>query len=109
MKGKLGSLHNGRLQVGGILDWSLDLILADYERDASTYYKLSKWKLTAQSYWMFDVVDKVTVRLYPDSGKGYWEGVGYITPPIQKIFDTLIHAPLEIVGEGILEGKIDAD
>ncbi len=103
MKGKLGSLWVGRNQAGGILDWSLDLLLTDYSRDTATFYKLAKWKITAQSYWLFDIPDKVTVRLYSD-GKGYWEGVGHVGQ-IQKLFDTLIHSPIEIVGEGILEGK----
>ena len=45
------------------------------------------------------------MRLYPDNGKGYWEGVGVVTSNPQKLFDTLIHEPIEILGEGILEGK----
>ena len=94
MKGKVGSLHNGRLQIGGILDWSLDLILTDYSKDTATFYKLAKWKLTAASYWLFDIQDIVVVRLYPDRGKGYWEGTGHVTSQIQKVFDTLIHSPI---------------
>ena len=105
MNGKLGSLHNGRLLVGGILSWSLDLFLTDYSKDTAIFYKLAKWKLTAQSYWLFDIPNKVIVRLYPDSGRGYWEGVGVVTSNPQKLFDTLIHEPIEIIGEGILEGK----
>lgn len=95
----------GRNQVGGILGWKLDLLLTDYSKETTTYYKLAKWKLTAQSYWLFDIPNKVTVRLYPDSGKGYWEGKGIVTSNPQKLFDVLIHEPIEIVGEGILEGK----
>ena len=105
MKGKLGSLHNGRLQLGGILDWELELILADSVKDTATYYKLAKWKLTAQSYWLFDIISgQVIIRLYSD-GKGYWEGKCYITSPVKKIYDTLIHEDFELVGEGVLEGK----
>ena len=104
MKGKLGSLHNGRLLVGGILDWSLDLLLTDYSKDTATFYKLAKWKLTAQSYWLFDIPNQIIVRLYTE-GKGYWEGKGVVTSNTQKLFDTLIHEPIEIIGEGILEGK----
>ncbi len=104
MKGKLGSLHNGRLLIGGILDYSLDLILTDYSKDTATFYKLAKWKLTAQSYWLFDIPNKVIVRLYSE-GKGYWEGKGIVTSNPRKLFDTLIHEPIEIIGEGILEGK----
>ena len=105
MKGKLGSLHSGRLQVGGILEWELDLLLADSVKDTATFYKLSKWKLTAQSYWLFDIPNQVVVRLYSDKGKGYWEGKGIITSQVTKILDTLMHSPIEIIGEGILEGK----
>lgn len=107
MKGKLGSLHNGRLQVGGVLDWSLDLILADSIRDTAKTYKLSKWRLTASSYWLFDVQERITIRLYPDSGKGYWEGTGHIASQTSRVMDTLIHAQIEIIGEGVLEGKDD--
>lgn len=106
MNGKLGSLWNGRLQVGGILSWTLDLILADTVKDAATVYKLSKWKLTAQSYWLFDIPNQqIVIRLYPDSGKGCWEGKGMVTSNPQKLFDVLIHEPIELIGEGILEGK----
>ena len=105
MNGKLGSLHVGRLQVGGVLEWSLDLMLTDYTKDTATFYKLAKWKLTAQAYWLFDVVNQVVVRLYPDSGKGYWEGKGMVISNPQKLFDTLIHEEIQIVGETILEGK----
>ena len=105
MKGKLGSLWVGRNQAGGILDYSLDLILADYSKDTATFYKLAKWKLTAQSYWLFDIPNQVVVRLYPDNGKGYWEGKGQMVSNPQKLFDTLIHGEIQIIGEGILEGK----
>ena len=105
MNGKLGSLWLGRNQIGGILSWSLDLLLTDYSKGTATFYKLAKWKLTAQSYWLFDIPNKVVVRLYPDSGKGYWEGVGHVTSNPQKLFDTLIYESIEIMGEGILEGR----
>ena len=104
MKGKLGSLHSGKLQIGGILDYSLDLILTDYSQGTATFYKLAKWKLIAESYWLFDIPAQVIVRLYSD-GKGYWEGKGIIISNYQKLFDILIHEPIEIIGEGILEGK----
>jgi hypothetical protein len=105
VNGKIGSLHVGRLQFGGIIDWTLDLILSDYSNSQYTQYKLAKWKLTAQGYWLFDVPTKVTVRLYPDSGKGYWEGIGVVTSTPKPIFDTLLHEPIELIGEHPLEGK----
>ena len=105
MKGKLGSLHIGKLLIGGILGWRLDLTLADTARDATTFYKLNKWELAAESYWLFDIPRKVIVRLYPDTGKGYWEGVGNVTSQTKQLWDTLIHERIEIIGEGILEGR----
>mgnify|MGYP001559594744 CR=1 FL=1 len=104
MKGQLGSLWVGRNQVGGILGWSLDLFLTDYSKDTATYYKLAKWKLTAESYWLFDIPTKVTIKLYSGS-KGYWEGKGIVTSSVKHLWDTLIHESIEIIGEGILEGK----
>ena len=105
MVGKLGGLFVGKLQIGGILSWSLDLTLTDYTKDTATFYKLAKWKLIAQSYWLFDVPSgEIIIRLY-STGRGYWEGKGIVISNPQKLFDTLIHSPLEIIGEGILEGK----
>jgi hypothetical protein len=102
MNGKLGSLHIGKLNIGGFLNWQVDLTLSDNTRHAETYYKLAKWKLSAQSYWLYDTPTKVMVRLY--SGKGFWEGKGQVTSQTRKILDTLIHEELTIIGEGILEG-----
>jgi hypothetical protein len=102
MNGKLGSIHIGREQIGGFLDWDVDIILNDIPKGEVSFYKLNKWVLKARSYWLFDIPNKVTVRLY--MGKGYFEGVGFITH-VDKIFDTLIHKEIEIIGEGILEGK----
>ena len=44
------------------------------------------------------------MKLY-SGGKGYWEGKGMITSQVKHLWDTLIHEPIEIIGEGILEGK----
>jgi hypothetical protein len=105
MNGRLGSLHLGKTQIGGIKDWSLDLILTDHSKDLAPEYKLSKWKIDAQSYWLYDVPELVIVRLYPDIGKGYWEGKGRVISTTRKLFDTLINEPIEITGDGILEGR----
>ncbi len=105
MNGQLGTLWVGKIQVGGLQNWTLDLSLNESVKDTTTVYKLARWKLTAQSYWLYDVPDKIVVRLYPDKGKGWWEGKGAVTSQTRKIFDTLIHGEIEIYGEGILEGK----
>ena len=102
MKGKLGSIHIGKLCIGGFIDWQLDMTLVEVKSEPSTY-KLANWKLTADSYWLYDIPNKVIVRLYTPNG--YWEGKGIVTSQVKHLWDTLIHEPIEIIGEGILEGK----
>jgi len=94
----------GRTQIGGVLDWDVEVILASSIKDSETHYKMAKWRLMADGYWLFEVPERVVIKLYSD-GKGYWEGKGLVTSQCRKVFDTLIHEPFEIVGEGVLEGK----
>ena len=102
MRGKLGSIHVGKLCIGGFIDWQLDVNLAELKGEPSIF-KLAKWKLTANSYWLFDIPNKVIIKLYTLTG--YWEGSGIVTSHSKHLWDTLIHEPIEIIGEGILEGK----
>ena len=104
MEGKLGGLFSGDEQIGGLLDWKFEVIFAQFP-DANQHivYKFSKWILTASSYWLFKEVNCVTVRLY--SGDRYWEGEGNINSIPSKVYDTMIHKPIEIVGETQLVEK----
>ena len=106
MNGKLGALFRGEKQIGGFLDWEQTTLLnQSTNQDGDLIRKLASWTLTARAYWLFDAPPRdITVRLYL-GGKGYWEGQGFISSATRKIFDTLIYEPLDIVGEGILEGK----
>ena len=105
MKGTLGGLYNGENQVGGFLDWELDVLLADSLDGESRGFKFSKWILTAKSYWTFDDMDEVVVRLYNTANRKYWEGEGCVLSTIPNIRDTMIHSPLKIVGEKQLVEK----
>ena len=104
LKGKLGSLHVEGEQVGGILGWEVIPLVNEFAQAGDLIHKVAKWKLTAPSYWLFATLDFVTIKLYLE-GKGYLEGTGIITSQTKSLFDTLIHEPIEILGEGILEGK----
>lgn len=106
MKGKLGVIFRGDKQVGGFFNWNEDTILNESSnRDGNLVHKFVSWRLTAPSYWLFDMISgEVMVRLY-QANKGYWEGKGFIQSPMKRIFDTLIHEDIEIVGSGVLEGK----
>jgi len=104
MEDELGGLFSGDEQVGGILDWKFEVIFAQFP-DANNHivYKFSKWILTASSYWLFKETNNVTVRLY--HGDRYWEGEGNIISTLSKVYDTMIHKEIEIVGEGQLIEK----
>jgi len=106
MNGKLGAIFRNDKQVGGFLDWSEETILNESSnRDGEAIHKFASWRLTSSSYWLYDAIKgSLTVRLYL-SDKGYWEGTGYINSPMKKIYDTLIHEEIEIISEGVLEGK----
>lgn len=103
MKGKIGGLFSGQDQVGGILDWNFEVVFADSSDGKYKQYKFVKWTLTAPSYWLFREIEKITIRLY--HGNRYWEGEGNITSVPRKVYDTMIHEPLEIVGESQLVDK----
>ena len=104
MEGRLGGLFKDGEQIGGLLDWKFELLLADTSNDETKVYKFAKWKLTSPSYWLFVEPDIVTVRLY-HATNAYWEGEGRIISKIQNVFDTMIHERIEIIGEGKLEEK----
>lgn len=99
MEGKLGGLFLNGNQIGGFLDWKFELLLADIPYD-EIRYKFAKWKLNAPAYWLFAEPDNIIVRLY--QGNAYWEGEGKIISRVRSIFDTMVHEPIEIIGEGTL-------
>ncbi len=104
MKGKLGGLFSGDQQVGGIFDWEFEVIFTETsDGEHHKVYKFAKWILTAPSYWLFKETSNVIVRLY--HGDRYWEGEGNIISTPSKIYDTMIHEQIEIVGEGQLVDK----
>ena len=105
MNGKLGAIFKNDKQVGGFLDWEQETILNESSnKDGEAIHKFASWKLTAPSYWLYDSIKgPITIRLY--LGNSYWQGTGYISSPMKRIYDTLIHESFEVIGEGVLEGK----
>jgi hypothetical protein len=106
MKGKLGAIFRDDKQVGGFVDWEQETILnVSSSPEGNAIHKFASWRLTAPSYWLFDAVrGQIIIRLYL-TDTGYWQGTGYISSPMRKIYDALIHEQFEIIGEGVLEGK----
>jgi len=109
MEGKLGAIYINKRQVGGFLDWSVKLNMADdpLEDNAKSSH-LHSWKVTAWSHWIAQQIDpgtKVTLKLCPDEGNGYWECNGNIACQLTKTLHTLIHVQLEVLGKEAIEGK----
>ncbi len=106
MKGKLGAIFRNDKQVGGFVDWSEETIINESSnKDGEAIHKFASWRVTALSYWLYDAIKgNIVIRLYL-SDNGYWEGTGYISSPMKRIYDTLIHESFEVIGEGVLEGK----
>ena len=103
MEGRIGGLFKEGNQIGGFLNWKFELLLADNFDEIK--YKFAKWKLDASAYWLFVEPDIVIVRLYHNIGNTYWEGEGKIISRLQNVFDTMVHSPIEIIGEGQLVEK----
>ena len=51
MQGEIGALYQGH-QIGGFLNWSIDLSLFRAERPDSTVYKVHSIKSTAERFWL---------------------------------------------------------
>ncbi len=103
MEGKIGGLFREGEQVGGIIDWKFEVLFAETSDGISKQYKFSKWVLTATTYWLFTETSNVIVRLY--HGDSYWEGEGNIINTPLKVYDTMIHKSIEIMGESHLVDK----
>ena len=104
MESKLAGLFNGDEQIGGLLDWEFEVIFAQFpDGKGHIVYKFVKWILTAPSYWLFKKTDSVVIRLY--CGNRYWEGEGNIISTPSKAYNTMLHEPIEIMGEEQLVDK----
>ena len=52
MQGQIGTLYQDGKQLGGFLDWSIDLQLNRTETPDSRVYKLHSIKSTAERFWL---------------------------------------------------------
>ena len=111
MEGKLGAIYIGEKQVGGFLDWRVKLNIAEGVRDEATTRKFKGWKVTAWAQWLFkplNVGDEVKLKLCADAGPVFWCGTGRIANRLTANLNMLVHAQLEVLGNGELEpGKVD--
>lgn len=55
MNGELGVLSIDGKQVGGFLDWEMDINLREVSASSSKQYKLVGWKARAFQFWMLEI------------------------------------------------------
>ena len=112
MNGRLGALYIGEKQVGGFLDWHVQLNIADGVKDNDRTQKVQSWKVTAWAHWISRLIEpgiEVKLRLCADAGNAYWEGTGRLATTPTKMIETLIHLQIEILGTGELVGGMVKD
>jgi len=105
MNGRLGGLFLNGKQIGGFLDWNLDVTLSSHIEDKAKGFKLSRWQVTARSYWLDRPVSEVEVRLFSDNTKAYWRGQGRIDSPTKNIYGELIQEEFIVIGRGVLNAS----
>ena len=74
----------------------------------SEIYKMRGWRVTCRAYWLFEKPPAtITVRLFADTGRAYWDGEGrieVITRP--GIYDMLIPDSINIIGSDVLRAGV---
>ena len=65
MQGEIGALYQGK-QIGGFLNWSIDLQLNRAETPDSRVYKLHSIKSTAERFWLLSAPtdSEITANFY---------------------------------------------
>ena len=112
MNGKLGAIYIREKQVGGFLDWTFRLNLADGVDGTDKTFKVKSWKITAWAHWLHQMLgpgDKVRVKLCSDEAPGFWEGECAIASQPTQQLETLAHVRIEFLGVGELTAGAVAD
>lgn len=84
MNGCLGVLSIEGKQVGGFLDWEIDVDIREVSASAHKQYAIQKWKAVARKFWLFEI---------PDT-------------PMDATFYTLFHDDLVAVSENRVKVNI---
>lgn len=109
MNGKLGAIYVDGRQIGGFLDWHVEIHLVDGVKNDSKTHRLQSWKVIAWAHWLTSRLDagtKVDLKLCSDAGNAYWEATGKIANQLTSSFHMLVHTRLEVLGNGELEAKV---
>lgn len=64
MNGQIGTLYQDGKQVGGFLEWSLDIRLFRTEKPDSTVYTVHAIKCTADKFWVLSAPSDSEIVAY---------------------------------------------
>ncbi len=108
MEGRLGAIYIGKKQIGGFIDWYVKVNLTDGVDDDNRTHKLQSWKIRTWAHWLVQALPvdtKVRLKLCPSIGDVYWECDGKVFSRATSALNTLVHAPLDFMGNSEIEGK----
>ena len=108
MNGRLGGIYIGTKQVGGFLDWRMQLNVVKGTEGNDQTNRVQSWRVLAWAHWMTTPMEpntEVTVRLCADEGLVYWEALGRVVTRTTPDMGVLVHNQIEVTGSGELAGK----
>ena len=100
--GKLGILKLDGRQVGGFLDWEIQISLYSTIRGNTRVSKLQKWTATARKFWMLEQVtpDRLQAIFYCFNGDLRQVSQNQVTVRLPNIYPLreMINKPLVMYG-----------
>ncbi len=100
MEGEIGSLVQDGKQIGGFLDWTIDLTLTSVERPQGREYKRALVKATANKYWVLcePLQGEITALYYKLIGdKLALVNQAQVMIKLGKTLDKVLNIPIEMI------------
>lgn len=99
MNGELGVLSIENKQVGGFLDWQMDIDIREVSASLHQEYVVQKWKANARKFWMLEIpssniMDAVFYILFHDELLAVSKNRVKVKLPESYKLDEIIEAPL---------------
>ncbi len=99
MNGELGVLSIQDKQVGGFLDWQMDIDIREVSASSHRQYVVQKWKAKARKFWILeipetDVMEAVFYTLFHGELLAVSKNKVRIKLPKNYKLDEIMEAPL---------------
>lgn len=101
MNGEMAILYQNSKQIGGVFNWSIDIVLDATSKTDGTDWKVTQKKITATGYWLLNKPDTSIYQadFYKEvNGEAVLmqSGIVKIEFPEVNVFDRVLDAPLEL-------------